>query len=63
MAIIEKLGSFYLGKEYDLPTRKLLDKPVNYDAARPDHPCGLRGHDGQRQDGVVPGFAGGSGAR
>ncbi len=32
MALIEKLGSFYLGKEYDLATRKLLDKPVNYDA-------------------------------
>ena len=32
MALIEKLGSFYLGKEYDLANRKLLDKPVNYDA-------------------------------
>ena len=32
MALIEKLGSFYLGKEYDLANRKLLDTPVNYDA-------------------------------
>jgi len=32
MALIEKLGSFYLGKEYDLTNRKLLDTPVNYDA-------------------------------
>ena len=28
----EKLGSFYLGKKYDLPQRKLLDEIVNYDA-------------------------------
>lgn len=32
MTLIEKLGSFYLGKEYDLANRKLLDTPVNYDA-------------------------------
>ncbi len=32
MAIIEKLGSFYLGNEYDLEARKLTDVPVNYDA-------------------------------
>jgi hypothetical protein len=32
MALIEKLGSFYLGKEYDLANRKLLDAQVNYDA-------------------------------
>jgi hypothetical protein len=32
MPLIEKLGSFYLGKEYDLKTRQLLDRPVNYDA-------------------------------
>lgn len=32
MALIEKLGSFYLGKEYDLAGRKLLDATVNYDA-------------------------------
>jgi len=28
----EKLGSFYLGKKYDLGTRKLLDELVNYDS-------------------------------
>ena len=32
MALIEKLGSFYLGKEYDLANKKLLDIPINYDA-------------------------------
>lgn len=32
MALIEKLGSFYLGKEYDLATKKLSDALVNYDA-------------------------------
>lgn len=32
MALIEKLGSFYLGKEYDLAGRKLQDAMVNYDA-------------------------------
>src|SRR5512139_106366 len=32
MALIEKLGSFYLGKEYDLSKKKLLDAVVNYDA-------------------------------
>lgn len=32
MALIEKLGSFYLGKEYDLANKRLLDAPVNYDA-------------------------------
>lgn len=31
-ASYEKLGSFYLGKKYDLPQRKLLDEIVNYDA-------------------------------
>ncbi|HEX9118083.1 MAG TPA: hypothetical protein VGA61_18605, partial [Anaerolineae bacterium] len=32
MALIEKLGSFYLGKEYDLATKKVLDRPLNYDS-------------------------------
>ncbi|MGQ9767892.1 MAG: ATP-binding protein [Anaerolineae bacterium] len=32
MAIIEKLGSFYLGNEYDLEARKLSEVAVNYDA-------------------------------
>ena len=32
MALIEKLGSFYLGKEYDLANKKLLDAAVNYDS-------------------------------
>jgi hypothetical protein len=32
MSIIEKLGSFYLGKEYDLKTRQLSDVQVNYDS-------------------------------
>ena len=32
MPIIEKLGSFFLGREYDLKTRQAAaDKPVNYD--------------------------------
>ena len=32
MSIIEKLGSFYLGKEYDLKTKQLSDVQVNYDS-------------------------------
>ena len=32
MPIIEKLGSFYLGKEYDLAARQLRDVQVNYDS-------------------------------
>lgn len=33
MPIVEKLGSFFLGREYDLKTRQALpDRPVNYDA-------------------------------
>jgi hypothetical protein len=33
MALIEKLGSFYLGKEYDLKKKQVIpDAPVNYDA-------------------------------
>jgi hypothetical protein len=32
MALIEKLGSFYLGKEYDLTTKQVLESPVNYDS-------------------------------
>ena len=32
MPIIEKLGSFYLGKEYDLAARQLKDVQVNYDS-------------------------------
>ncbi len=33
MPIVEKLGSFFLGREYDLKTRQVLpDRPVNYDA-------------------------------
>jgi hypothetical protein len=32
MAITERLGSFYLGKEYDLAAGKLSDVPVMYDA-------------------------------
>jgi hypothetical protein len=33
MPIIEKLGSFFLGREYDLKTRQAFaDRPVNYDS-------------------------------
>ncbi len=32
MALFEKLGSFYLGKEFDLANRRLLDRPVHYDS-------------------------------
>jgi hypothetical protein len=32
MPIIEKLGSFYLGREYDLATRTRRDAAINYDA-------------------------------
>jgi hypothetical protein len=32
MPIIENLGTFYLGKEYDLKARHALDRPVNYDS-------------------------------
>jgi len=32
MPLIEKLGSFYLGKEYDLAAGQILDRPVHYDS-------------------------------
>ena len=32
MPLIEKLGSFYLGKEYDLREQEAVGAPVNYDA-------------------------------
>ncbi|MEI2693394.1 MAG: DUF87 domain-containing protein [Anaerolineae bacterium] len=32
MTLIERLGSFYLGKEYDLAAAKLSDVPLMYDA-------------------------------
>lgn len=32
MPIIENLGSFFLGREYDLKTRQLLGRPVDYDS-------------------------------
>src|SRR5512137_1163226 len=33
MALVEKLGSFFLGREYDLASRTAsADKPVNYDS-------------------------------
>lgn len=33
MPLVEKLGSFFLGREYDLAARKALpDRPVNYDS-------------------------------
>jgi hypothetical protein len=33
MPLIEKLGSFYLGKEYDLKAKQVIaDRPVNYDS-------------------------------
>src|SRR5918996_676667 len=32
MVNYEKLGVFYLGKEYDLEARKALDAPILYDA-------------------------------
>ena len=50
MALIEKLGSFYLGKEYDLASRKLLDALVNYDARDLTTHAVCVGHDRQRQD-------------
>ena len=28
----EKLGSFYLGSEYDLARDRITEKPINYDA-------------------------------
>lgn len=28
----EKLGSFYLGAEYDIQKKEILDAPLNYDA-------------------------------
>ncbi|MGB6681453.1 MAG: DUF87 domain-containing protein [Candidatus Bathyarchaeia archaeon] len=28
----EKLGSFYLGSEYDLVRNRITEKPINYDA-------------------------------
>ena len=32
MPLVEQLGSFYLGKEYDMKDRQALDRPVNYDS-------------------------------
>ena len=32
MENLEKLGAFYLGKEYDLEKGEILDRPVMYDA-------------------------------
>ncbi|MCG2768167.1 MAG: type IV secretory system conjugative DNA transfer family protein, partial [Anaerolineae bacterium] len=32
MTDIERAGAFYLGKEYDLESSQVLDKPVMYDA-------------------------------
>src|SRR6188768_3319550 len=32
MTSYEQLGLFYLGKRYDLPAKKRLEKPVLYDA-------------------------------
>src|SRR5450759_2957896 len=32
MPLVEQLGSFYLGKEYDLKDRQALDRSVNYDS-------------------------------
>ncbi|MHB0878757.1 MAG: ATP-binding protein, partial [Anaerolineae bacterium] len=32
MALVEHLGSFYLGKEYDLAGKAVLDRPGNYDS-------------------------------
>ena len=51
----EKLGSFYLGRVYDLDAQKAKDELLLYDFKGPDHPCGLRRHDRQRQDGSVHG--------
>ena len=63
MPIIEKLGSFYLGKEYDLAARKLTGRPGQLRLARSHHPRGLRGHDRQRQDRSVHRSARRGGAR
>ena len=63
MQDFEKLGLFYLGREYDVDRGE---------AARPSHPlrfprsrdpCGLCRHDGQRQDRTLPGADRGSGHR
>ena len=43
----EKLGAFYLGKEYDLKKGKLLDQLVMYDARDLTTHAVCR-HDGQR---------------
>jgi hypothetical protein len=32
MPLVEKLGSFYLGKEYDTDLGQVTDRPVNYDS-------------------------------
>lgn len=32
MALVEHLGSFFLGKEYDLASGAILDRPINYDS-------------------------------
>ena len=49
MKTYEKLGAFYLGR----PVAGQDDPepgPLLYDAEGPDDPCGVRGHDWQRQD-------------
>jgi hypothetical protein len=51
----EKLGAFYLGKEFDQASGQKTDNLVLYDAKDLTTHGVVRGHDRQRQDRPVPG--------
>ena len=58
----EKLGVFYLGREFD-PQSQAVGRRRPLRLARPDDPRGLHRHDRQRQDRPVPVAARGGGPR
>ena len=60
MKDFEKLGLFYLGREYDLAAARTDRRARALRFARPRDARGVRRHDGQRQDRALPGPARGS---
>ena len=50
----EKLGAFYLGREFDPATNALKRRSGPVRLEGPDHARGVRGHDGLGQDRAVP---------
>jgi len=61
VADYEKLGKFFLGREYDIHTKEMADELVLYDSKDLVTPWGRPGDDGLREDWSLLGFAGGSG--